>query len=173
MTSVRSRSTVVLGLVAGFVGAMLMVVAGRGADAQERPRYGGELVYVVPTEPASYDGHREGIFALIHPLAPVYSTLLRFDPTDRTGTKVVGDLAESWTIAKDGRTYTFKLRRGVKFHDGGDLTSKDVKASYDKIVNPPADVISYRKGQYTAIEAVEAPAPTTVIFRLKRPAAPL
>ena len=173
MTSVRSRSTVVLGVVAGLAGVMLMVVSGRGAGAQERPRYGGELVYVVPTEPASYDGHREGTFALIHPLAPVYSTLLRFDPTDRTGTKVIGDLAESWTIAKDGRTYTFKLRRGVKFHDGSDLTSKDVKASYDKIVNPPADVVSFRKGQYTAIEAIEAPDPTTIVFRLKWPAASL
>src|SRR5207253_727541 len=63
--------------------------------------------------------------------------------------------------------------RGVKFHDGSDLTSKDVKATYDKIVNPPADVVSFRKGQYTAIEAVEAPDPTTVVFRLKWPAASL
>ena len=173
MKPARSLSTMLRGLAAGIAGVMLILLAGRGADAQERPRYGGELVYVVPTEPASYDGHREGTFALIHPLAPVYSTLLRFDPTDRTGTKVVGDLAESWTIAKDGRTYTFKLRRGVKFHDGSDLTSKDVKASYDKIVNPPADVVSFRKGQYTAIEAIEAPDPTTVIFRLKWPAASL
>jgi len=152
---------------------LAVLLAGRGADAQDRPRYGGELVYVVPTEPASYDGHREGTFALIHPLAPVYSTLLRFDPTDRTGTHVIGDLAESWTNAKDGRTYTFKIRRGVKFHDGSDLTSKDVKASYDKIVNPPADVISFRKGQYTAIEAIEAPDPTTIVLRLKWPAASL
>ena len=173
MNPARSHSTMIRGLVAGIAGVMLILLAGRGADAQERPRYGGELVYVVPTEPASYDGHREGTFALIHPLAPVYSTLLRFDPTDRTGTKVVGDLAESWTIAKDGRTYTFKLRRGVKFHDGSDLTSKDVKASYDKIVNPPADVVSFRKGQYTAIEAIEAPDPTTIVFRLKWPAASL
>src|SRR5438874_5833173 len=140
-------------LVAGLV---TLALAG-SAGAQERPRYGGELVFVVPTEPASYDGHREGTFALIHPLAPIYNTLLRFDPIDRTGTRVVGDLAESWTIAKDGRTYTFKIRRGVTFHDGSALTSKDVKASYDKIVNPPADVISFRKGQYTAIEAIEAP----------------
>ena len=172
MNPVRSRS-MLREVVAGLAGVMVILLAAHGANAQERPRYGGELVYVVPTEPASYDGHREGTFALIHPLAPVYSTLLRFDPTDRTGTKVVGDLAESWTIAKDGRTYTFKLRRGVKFHDGSDLTLKDVKASYDKIVNPPADVISYRKGQYTAIEAVEAPDPTTVVFRLKWPAASL
>src|SRR5947209_1181217 len=158
---------------AGFASLVLVLLVARGVDAQERPRYGGELVYVVPTEPASYDAHREGTFALIHPLAPIYSTLLRFDPTDRTGTKVVGDIAESWTIAKDGRTYTFKLRRGVKFHDGSDLTSKDVKATYDKIVNPPADVVSFRKGQYTAIEVVEAPDPTTVVFRLKWPAASL
>src|SRR5438445_434806 len=156
-----------------FAGLVLVLLVARGVHAQERPRYGGELVYVVPTEPASYDAHGEGTFALIHPLAPIYSTLLRFDPTDRTGTKVVGDIAGSWTIAKDGRTYTFKLRRGVKFHDGSDLAAKDVKETYHKNVNPPADVVSFRKGQYTAIEAVEAPDPTTVVFRLKWPAASL
>src|SRR3989454_5563917 len=75
------------------------------AGAQERPRQGGELVFVVPAEPPSYDAHREGTFALIHPTAPHYNTLLRIDPNDRTGTRVVGDLAESWTVAEDGRTY--------------------------------------------------------------------
>jgi peptide/nickel transport system substrate-binding protein len=169
MASVRLRASTLL--IAGVAGVMSMLFTTAGPDAQERPRYGGELVFVVPTEPASYDAHREGTFALVHPLAPVYSTLLRFDPFDRTGTKVVADLAESWTVARDGRTYTFKIRRGVKFHDGSDLTSKDVKASYDKIVNPPADVVSFRKGQYTAVEAIEAPDPHTVVFRLKWPAA--
>src|SRR6266850_132911 len=86
--------------------------------AQDKPRYGGELTFVVPAEPPSYDGHREGTFALVHPAAPHYNTLLRVDPTDRTGTKVIGDLAESWTVSPDRRTYTFKVRRGVKFHDG-------------------------------------------------------
>ena len=171
MTCVRFSASTLRALIAGVAGVMWMLFTTAGAEAQDKPRYGGELVFVVPTEPASYDAHREGTFALVHPLAPVYSTLLRFDPTDRTGTKVVGDLAESWTVAKDGRTYTFKIRRGVKFHDGSDLTSKDVKASYDKIVNPPADVVSFRKGQYTAIEAIGAPDPSTVIFRLKWPAA--
>src|SRR5262244_2763070 len=116
--------------------------------AQDKPRYGGELIFAVPSEPPSYDAHREETFGVIHPMAPHYNTLLRVDPFDHSGTKVVGDLAESWTASKDGRTYTFKIRRGVKFHDGSDMTSKDIKASYDKIVNPPADVISYRKGQY-------------------------
>jgi peptide/nickel transport system substrate-binding protein len=83
----------------------------------------------------------------------------------------VGDLAESWTISKDGRTYTVKLRRGVKFHDGAEMTSKDVKASYDKIIFPPAGVASNRKGEYGDVEAVQAPDPYTVVFRIKWPSA--
>src|SRR5438309_1755469 len=135
--------------------------------AQEKPRYGGELVFVVPSSPPSYDAHREETFGTIHPIAPHYNTLLRTDPTDKTGAKVVPDLAESWTISKDGRTYTLKLRHGVKFHDGSEFTSKDAKASYDKIVNPPAGVASNRKGEYVDVEAIQAPDPYTVVFRLK------
>src|SRR5512132_1258002 len=103
----------------------------------------------------------------MHPKAPQNNTLLRIDPNDKTGTKPVGDLAESWTMAKDGRTYTFKIRQGVKFHDGSEMTSKDVKASYDKIIFPPPGVGSTRKGQYSDVKAVEAPDPLTVVFRLK------
>jgi len=135
----------------------------------QQPRYGGELIFPVPSEPPSYDGHREETFGLIHPIAPHYNTLLRVDPTDPTGTKVIGDLAESWTITKDGLTYTFKLRKGVKFHDGSELTSKDVKASYDKIIFPPPGVGSSRKGQYRSVETIEALDPLTVRFRLKWP----
>jgi peptide/nickel transport system substrate-binding protein len=145
----------------------LIVAVAFPALAQDKPRYGGELVFPVPSEPPSYDGHREETFGLIHPIAPFYDTLLRVDPTDPTGTKPVASLAESWTSTKDGLTYTFKLHRGVKFHDGSEMTSKDVKASYDKIIFPPAGVASDRQGQYTAIEAVEAPDPYTIRFRLK------
>src|SRR5216117_21770 len=141
------------------------------ASAQERPRSGGELIYMVPSEPPSYDGHKECTFGVVHPVAPHYNTLLRMDPTDRTGTRPVPDLAESWTISSDGLTYAVKLRQGVRFHDGSMMTSRDVKASYDKIVFPPANVISMRKGAYTAIEVIEAPDPHTVVFRLKWPQA--
>src|SRR5262245_17035815 len=120
----------------------LLLFAPGPAPAQDKPRSGGELVFVVPSEPPSYDAHQEETFGLIHPTAPHYSTLLRVDPTDKTGTKPVGDIAESWTISKEGLTYTFKLHKGVKFHDGSELTSKDVKASYDKIINPPAGIKS-------------------------------
>src|SRR5207249_2467313 len=141
------------------------------ASAQDKPRSGGELIFLVPSEPPSYDGHKEGTFGVVHPLAPHYNTLLRIDPFDRTGTKVVPDLAESWTISPDGLVYTLKLRQGVRFHDGSVMTSRDVKASYDKIVFPPPQTSSYRKGQYRAVEVVEAPDPQSIRFRLKWPEA--
>ena len=134
--------------------------------AQGQPRAGGELVMAVPSEPPSYDGHREETFGLIHPVAPFYSLLLRVDPDDPN--KIIGDLAESWTIAEDGLTYTFTIRQGVKFHDGSPLTAKDVKASYDKIIFPPAGVVSDRQSQYTMVAAIDALDDATVRFRLKR-----
>src|SRR4030095_7221728 len=140
----RSRTLAGALLSALLIVALVMTALPAGAQA---PKYGGELVFPVPSEPPSYDGHREETFGLIHPFAPFYSTLLRVDPTDPSGTKPVGDLAESWTVAKDGLTSTSTLRRGAMFHDGHELTSKDVKASYDKIIFPPQGVGSSRKGQ--------------------------
>src|SRR5712692_9559707 len=161
-----------LGVAVGLLLAVALVaglVVPSLVTAQVKPRAGGELIFVVPSEPPSYDAHQEETFGVIHPMAPLYSTLLRVDPVDKTGTRPVGDLAESWTVSKDGMTYTFKIRQGVKFHDGSLLTSKDIKASYDKIVFPPAGMKSLRKEAYDAIEVVEAPDPSTVRFRLKRP----
>ena len=142
-----------------------MLVAPLQVQAQKS---GGELVFPVPSEPPSYDGHREETFGLIHPIAPFYNTLLRVDPNDPGGTKPYPSVAESWKESDDGKTYTFKLRRGVKFHDGSELTSKDVKATYDKIIFPPQGVGSSRKGQYAVVEKIEAPDPSTVVFRLKQ-----
>ncbi len=158
------RSVIALAI----VGSVVSLGAAR-AKAQDKPRYGGELNFVVPSEPPSYDAHKEETFGVMHPMGPHYNTLLRVDPFDKTGTKPVGDLAESWTISKDGLVYTFKLRQGVKFHDGSAMTSKDVKASYDKIIFPPSGVSSSRKTAYRAVEVVEAPDPGTVRFRLKWP----
>ena len=159
--SILMRFVWVLGLIAAAVWT--------ANAADETPRRGGELVFAVPSEPPSYDGHQEETFGVIHPVAPHYNTLLRVDPTDRTGTKPVGDLAESWTISEDKKTYTFKLRQGVKFHDGSDMTSRDVKASYDKILNPPPGVKSLRKSAYQSVEAIETPDAHTIVFRLKWP----
>src|SRR6266481_8965016 len=120
-----------------FVALSLALVAcgmpAAQASAQEKPRYGGELIFPVPSEPPSYDGHREGTFGTIHPLAPFYNTLLRIDPSDRTGTRPVPDLAESWTVSPDSLTYTFKLRQGVRFHDGRDRKSTRLNSSHSSI----------------------------------------
>ena len=56
------------------------------AAAQEKPRSGGTLDFVVPSEPPSYDAHAEETFGVIHPIAPHYNLLLRVDPFDKTGT---------------------------------------------------------------------------------------
>jgi ABC-type oligopeptide transport system substrate-binding subunit len=58
---------------------------------------------------------------------------------------------------KDGLSYTFKLRKGVKFHDGSDFTSEDIKATHERIINPPAGVISARKAQHQDIGEIETP----------------
>jgi len=100
-------------------------------------------------------------------MAPHYSTLLKFDAANYPAIK--GDLAESWTVTPDGRVYAFKLRSNVLFHDGTRLTSADVKASYERIVRPPAGVRSSRQLDYAAIERIEAPDPLTVIFHLRWP----
>lgn len=160
----RTRQGLVVAL-----GLCVLMALGSSPLAQEQPRAGGELLLAVPSEPPSYDGHREETFGLIHPVAPFYSLLLRVDPADPN--KIVGDLAETWTVSDDGLTYTIKIRKGVKFHDGSPLTAKDIKASYDKIIFPPEGVASTRKGQYEAIETIEAPDDHTVHFRLKWPSA--
>lgn len=138
------------------------------ANAQPTPRHGGTLVFAVGSEPASLDGHREDSFATIHPFAPFYSLLVKVNQ-DRPA-EIVGDLAETWTIARDGLTYTFKLRDGVRFHDGTPLTARDVKATYDRIIAPPAGVVSLRQASYAVVDKVETPDGRTVVFRLKRPA---
>jgi peptide/nickel transport system substrate-binding protein len=150
----------------------LLIAFGPSSPARaQQPRYGGELVFVVGSEMPSYDGHREETFGLMHPIGPHYNTLVRVDPTDPTGTRIVGDLAESWSATKDGHVYTFKIRRGVKFHDGSGLTARDVKASYEHIITPGPGGASPRKGQYAVVEAIEIPDDHTVVFRLNYGAA--
>src|SRR5207302_9734642 len=166
-TRVFAGAAVILPMTALLSALVLRSVLAPPAGAQDKPRAGGELVFVVAAEPPSFDAHQEETFAMLHPGAPQYSTLMRVDPADRTGTKLVGDLAESWTISADRRTYTFKVRKGVKFHDGSLMTSRDVKASYDHIIFPPASVVSSRQATYGTVESVEAPTPDTVVFRPK------
>ena len=152
-------STLVLGFAAG--------VTALTGIAAENPVTGGLLKFAVGAEPPNYDCHAQSSFAFIHPVRPHYSTLLKFDTPNYP--KIVGDLAESWSVAKDGLTYSFKLKKGVKFHDGSTLTSEDIKATYDRIRKPPPGVKSLREEGYADITVIETPDPLTVVFKLKKP----
>src|SRR5258706_1000545 len=139
------------------------------ADA-ETPKRGGTLTYMIPADaPPSFDGHRETTFATVHSAAPFYSVLIRVDPKDPSSTTdFVCDLCTAMpTPTDDGKTYTFKIRNAVKFHDGTPLTAADLAASWRAIVHPPEGVSSARESYYIMVDKVEAPDPTTVVFRLK------
>src|SRR5882724_8759053 len=140
-------------------------------QAAETPRRGGILLAVIGADPPSLDPHQESTFATLQLVAPLYSTLLQSDPYAYP--KIIGDAATEWKISPDALTYTFKIRQGIKFHDGSPLTSVDVKATYDKLISPPDGVRSVRKNAYAAVTSVEAPEPGTVVFKLKFPSASL
>jgi peptide/nickel transport system substrate-binding protein len=144
-----------------------LVIAGGSSIASAAPKRGGILEFAVDAEPPNYDCHANFSFVFIHLIAPHYSTLLKFDTANYPS--IEGDLAESWVVAPDRRTYTFKLRPNVMFHDGTPLTSADVKASYARIVHPPAGVLSVRQADYAAITAIDTPDPATVVFHLQWP----
>lgn len=154
-------------VLAGGLGAAVLMPAPSVGYAAETPKRGGTLVFAVLVEPKNYDLVANTSFAFLHPLAPHYSTLLKFDNTDYP--RIVGDLAQSWDIAQDRRTYTFKLWPNVLFHDGSSLTAADVKATYERIVHPPAGIVSARRVDYAAITAIETPDPHTVVFHLGWP----
>ncbi len=159
---------------AGGVVALLAIVSSMpvraaSTEAVQSPTRGGTLEFAVESEPANYDCHANVSFAFLHPVAPHYSTLLKFDGANYP--EIKGDLAESWSVSADQRTYTLKLWPDVRFHDGSPLTSADVKASYQRIVEPPAGVTSARRASYAAISAIETPDARTVVFRMKWPEA--
>jgi peptide/nickel transport system substrate-binding protein len=146
--------------------ATLVILSTAAGTEAQAPKKGGILNVAVVAEPPNYDCHAHSTFGVSHPVAPHYSTLLKYRGDYKTS-QIVGDLAQSWQASKDGLAFTFKLVPGVKFHDGSALTSADVKASYERLTNPPAGVISLRKPHFEDIGSIETPDDLTVVFKLK------
>jgi peptide/nickel transport system substrate-binding protein len=159
------------GLAAAGCGAVLCVATiATPAAAADTAKRGGVLTFTIPADaPPSLDGHRETTFATVHTAAPFYSVLIRPNPDDPSSTTdFVCDLCTDMPEPTDGgTTYTFKIRQGVRFHDGSALTAADVAATWEEIIHPRPGVTSARASFYVMVDKVEAPDPTTVVFRLK------
>ena len=165
MTNIYSKCAI---SVAAGLALAFGVVGPAGAQA---PKKGGVLTYVVPAEPPSFDGHRETTFALIHPIAPFYSVLIRVNPENPSSpTDFRCDLCTSMPKPTDGgKVFTFNIRKGVKWHDGSALTAHDIVATYKRIIFPPKGVASARKAFFASVASVSAPDDQTVVFKLKYP----
>lgn len=151
------------------LGAVAAAAMSASATAQQ-PKYGGVLNFVVASEAPSFDGHIETTFGTIHPIAPFYSLLVRVNPDNPSDpTDIQCDLCTGWETSADGLTWIFKIKEGVAFHDGTPLSSADIVATYNKIINPPEGIQSAYKDFYVMVKSVEAPDATTVVFNLDYP----
>ncbi|HJZ33348.1 MAG TPA: ABC transporter substrate-binding protein [Hyphomicrobiaceae bacterium] len=151
-----------------MLGAVLMF--GANAALAGAPKRGGILTYMIPADGGpSLDGHRETTFAVLHATAPFYSVLIRVNPDNPSSTTDFQcDLCTEMPQPTDnGLTYRFKIRKGVKFHDGSPLTAQDVAASWNKIVHPQPGVASARESNFVMVDSITAPDDETVVFKLK------
>lgn len=125
---------------------------------------GGELRALLPFEPRTLDPNSEGDEAALTLAPNLFNKLVTLDADAR----ILPDLAESWTVSADGRTYTFRLHDGIRWHDGRPLTSADVRWTFTAL----AQRGSLAREALRRIAAVEAPDPGTVVLRLRAPWAP-
>ena len=137
---------------------------------------GGTLRLVLREDlPQGFSIHESATNSVTWPAMPCYSNLVIYDQTKRLGRMetIVPELAEKWSWQDNYRNLVFFLRRDVKWHDGQPFTSDDVKFTFDTVreaADAPAKLrINPRKEWYANVDAIEAPDPYTVVFRLKRP----
>jgi peptide/nickel transport system substrate-binding protein len=159
-------------LILGALSIALLLGTSPAVRADDTPKRGGILTYMIAADGGpSLDGHKETTYAVLHATAPFYSTLIRVNPDNPSSTSdFTCDLCTEMAAPTDGGlTYTFKIRQGVKFHDGTSLDAHDVAVSWRRIVFPPSGVTSARQNSYLMVDKIEDPDDQTVIFRLKFP----
>lgn len=129
-------------------------------------KYGGEMIVTGHHEIASL--HPDDAGPTVHwvIVTQIHNGMIELDENYQI--ELV--LAESYDVAEDGMTYTFKLRDGVKFHDGEILDSADVKHTFEWYMNP--DNAAVNATLYRNIDRVETPDNLTVVIRMKEPYAP-
>lgn len=131
--------------------------------ATAAPVRGGRLTVGVQADIPHLDPQRSGLTISYVCLSPMYQALTELGPN----LELRPQLATSWNVSPDGLTWTFALRRGVRFHNGRMLTSRDVRFSIERILDPKTGARG--RGDLSPITSIDTPDPSTVAFRLKAP----
>ncbi|GGH09162.1 ABC transporter substrate-binding protein [Alsobacter metallidurans] len=148
--------------------AALLTAAASLCAAGLTPVRAQTLEAAIDASPAGLDPHIITAFASFMVVnGTIYEGLTAIDKDLRVGP----GLAESWTVAPDGKTYNFKLRSGVTFHNGAPMEAADVAASLKRVM--AKEIASPLASRLAAVDSVTAPDATTVELKLKEPAAPL
>ncbi|MFH0941935.1 MAG: ABC transporter substrate-binding protein, partial [Chloroflexota bacterium] len=132
------------------------------------PQYGG-IIRFGQQLPTNFDGHQKVAYGPVVAL-PTFNQLVMFSLNfkETVPENIIGDLADSWETSPDGTEITFKLHRGVKWHDGMPFTADDVVYSLDKMTDVNRSAIS---GSFPAYQSAEKLDDYTVKVRLKYPSA--
>src|SRR5947208_13716986 len=156
--------------------AATLVTLCLGAAAQAQ-KSGGLLKVPHGDSPASMSIHEESTIVSEGPMMAVFNNLVMFNQQvaqNRLDT-IVPDLASEWSWSEDGTILTFKLRQGVKWHDGKPFTAKDVKCTWDLLQGKGTEKlrINPRKSWYQNLAEVTTDGDFTARFHLNRPHPPL
>ena len=121
-----------------LTGCILAGLLGNPAVAQQE---GGVLKFYHRDSPASMSIHEEATISTVAPMMGVFNNLVMFkqDEKQNRAEFIVPDLAESWSWNSDFTRLSFRLRQGVKWHDGQPFTAKDVKCTWDLLTGKSAD----------------------------------
>ncbi len=129
---------------------------------------GGTLIFNNLNNPSGLDPHIAGAVVSWFLLDNMFDRLMRLDPAT---SEPVPSLAESYEVSDDGLVYTFTLRPGVSFTNGREMTSADVKYSFERILDP--DVPAVAKGYFNQLASIDTPDDLTVVLNYSEPFAPL
>lgn len=133
------------------------------STAAQEPKRGGTLTYTFHPEPTALSTIATSAVPVAIISTKIFESLLEYEGPQLTPKP---GLAQSWTVDAAQRVYTFKLRPGVKWHDGAPFTSADVKFSVEKIDRP---LHSRGKVYFGNVAVIETPDPLTVVFKLTEP----
>lgn len=145
--------------------AFIILVSGIAAAQQAQPQRGGTIVIALGADPETLNPGITTGYAVGAITANVFSGLIRLGPRG----EVLPQLATSWDVAANGMTYTFRLRSGVRWHDGRAFSAQDVKFSLEEIAGKFHG--RFRLG-FANVESVTTPNASTVVIRMKQPFAP-